>query len=74
MLAGEREKNVANNEWLYLLVTYHDIKPNENRPSPYKGEPSEYNQVSGMTISKNLYDALVAESQKNHKKFQVKNT
>lgn len=67
----EKEKNkIVKSQ--YILGNYYDLKSIE-KSKIYKGTGSEYSSVHKIKISKDLYDAFVAESKRNFMKYKVKN-
>jgi len=65
------------NQYRYWLGTYHDLQA-KNMPDiypshtkPYVGRGSEYGAVNRTRIDKELYDAMVAQSKANSKRYFV---
>lgn len=66
----EKEENkVCKNE--YILGNCYILKPIE-KGKVYKGIRSEYDGLHSIVISKDLYDAFVAESKRNFILYKVK--
>lgn len=56
----------------YWLGTYHDMGP-DDRPYQLAGNV-RYNSVSKVRISKEFYDAFLAESRFNHRRFRSRSS
>ena len=71
LVAVSKVKSPLNKKPQYGLVTFYNIASLESlgKNYPYDGEGGEYLGSTVADISKKLYDAFIAQSKRNHKRY-----
>jgi hypothetical protein len=73
IIAVDKYRSVVHkNKWAHFLIVYSKLRrPDISKSVPYEGVEDEYGMESKSKIDKCLYDAFVARSKFEHKRYQA---
>ncbi|MEN6379725.1 MAG: hypothetical protein ABFD15_09125 [Methanofastidiosum sp.] len=74
LVAVEKVKFSFQKKYQYSLITFYNLSSLKSlgKKPPYDGEGNEYLGATSIYINKKLYDAFVAQSKANHKRYKNK--